>query len=459
MDDSYTATLAVPVDGEELLKRPESVEVRVLNGMAAGSVFVLRGKKRFTIGRGVGSDVLLPDPSVSSCHAELFLDDDGSVTLHDVGSSNGTRVGGIGLGRGTLYGAAEVQIGECAVRVSAVRSSNVAVTTSQEFCGILGRSAAMRELFSRMERLAPTPLSTLILGETGTGKELFARALHERSGRPGSFVVLNCAAIPAQLAESMILGHRKGAFTGATEDRAGVFEEANGGSLFLDEVGELPLELQPKLLRVLQERVVSRIGDAQGRSVDVRLVAATHRPLGDMVSAGAFRLDLYERIRQMEIELPPLRERREDIPMLAARFVAAVAESLGEDRRLTPSAMAALAGGEWPGNVRGLRNTVERGAYLCTHPPLVSASDLGMKAPARAQEPAAPLQIEPLLFELPLKEAMRHQEEAFKREFCFQMLQRCDGNLSEAARRMDYSRKGLRALLRRLGVERKPQEE
>ena len=449
--EAYTSTLAVPSDGEELVDRPESVEVRVLNGAEQGKVFVLRGKTCFSIGRGEGNDVRLSDPSVSTSHAELSIGTAG-VEITDRGSSNGTRVGAVLLRKGTLQGETDVYVGQCGLRIGSVRSGRVAVTRAHEFCGIVGRSAVMRELFSRVERLAPTPLSTLLLGETGTGKELFARALHERSGRAGPFVVLNCAAVPSQLAESMILGHRRGAFTGATDDRPGVFEEANGGTLFLDELGELPLELQPKLLRVLQERVVSRVGETQARAVDVRVVAATHRRLGDMVSARAFRLDLYERIRQVELELPALRDRREDISLLAERFAASVGRSLGEERRLTPGAVSALATKDWPGNVRGLKNAVERGVYLCARPPLVAASDFGFEAPA--PENTGPIRIDSSLFELPLKQAAELHDAQFRREFCVRVLQECGGNLSEAARRLGYSRKGLRDLLRRLGVER-----
>ena len=450
--DAYTSTLAIPAEGEELVERPDSVELRVLSGEAKGQVFVLAGKRRFSIGRGAGNDVRLPEPSVSTSHAEITILED-SISLVDKGSSNGTRVGQVMLHEATLLGETEFYVGQCKLWIGPVRSSPVALTRAQEFCGIVGRGTLMRELFSRAERIAQTPMSTLLLGETGTGKELFARALHERSPRKGRFVVLNCAALPSQLAESEILGHRRGAFTGAAEDRAGAFEEANGGTLFLDEIGELPLELQPKLLRVLQERVVNRVGETQGRPVDVRVVAATHRPLSDMVSSGAFRLDLYERIRQVDLELPALRERREDIPLLAERFAAAVGESLGEERRLTPGAVSVLAAQDWPGNVRGLKNVVERGAYLCVRPPLIAASDLGLESTTSLPRGEA-LSIDPSLFELPLKEAAAQHDMLFRREFCVRVMQESDHNLSEAARRIGYSRKGLYDLLQRLGVER-----
>ena len=235
--DAYTSTLAVLAQGEELVERPDSVELRVLSGEAKGQVFVLAGKRRFSIGRGAGNDVRLPEPSVSTSHAEITILEN-SISLVDKGSSNGTRAGQVMLHEATLLGETEFYVGQCKLWIGPVRSSPVALTRAQEFCGIVGRGASMRELFSRAERIAQTPMSTLLLGETGTGKELFARALHERSPRKGRFVVLNCAALPSQLAESEILGHRRGSFTGATEDRAGAFEEANGGTLFLDEHAE-----------------------------------------------------------------------------------------------------------------------------------------------------------------------------------------------------------------------------
>ena len=233
----------------------------------------------------------------------------------------------------------------------------------------------MRELFARGRTTGPNaPLSTLILGETGTGKELFAQAIHDHSGREGPFVVLDCAALPANLAESMILGHSKGAFTGATEDRAGLVEAAHGGSLFLDEVGELPPDLQPKLLRVLESRSVQRLGEPSPRPVDVRIIAATNVDLSSMVAENRFRLDLYQRLAQATLRLPPLRERTDDIPLLAAKFVRAVELATGSDRHLTPTAVEALKRRQWPGNVRELKNAVEYAAYLATAPELTKAN-------------------------------------------------------------------------------------
>lgn len=453
--EQYTATLSVLDEGEELVERPETIELRVLSGALQGESFLLSGKRTFSVGRGKGNDLVLPDASVSSAHVELSLSRRG-VEIRDKGSSNGTRVGRALIQAATLLEETEFRVGECRLLLGPLQPVAVAATRAEEFCGIVGRSARMRELFSKVERLAPTPLSTLLLGETGTGKEMFAQALHERSGRTGRLVTLDCASLPPQLAESVILGHRRGAFTGATEDRPGVFEEADGGTLFLDELGELPSTLQPKLLRVLQERVVHRIGDTRGHPVDVRVVAATNRSLSDMVSDGTFRLDLFERIRQVELELPPLRERPEDITSLAARFAAAVGERLGDPRVLNSGALTALSSRPWPGNVRGLKNAVERGAYLCRKPPNVTVADFDfdggeIDAP---RDDSGPLPIAPTLFDLPLKEAAAINDMQFRRQFCVRVLQDTGSNLSEAARRLGYSRKGLRELLHKLGVER-----
>ena len=309
----------------------------------------------------------------------------------------------------------------------------------------------MRALRAQVRRLAPTPLSTLVLGETGTGKERVARALHAGSGRRGPWVVLCCATLPAALAESAILGHAKGAFTGASHDRPGAFEQAHGGTLLLDEVGELPLALQPKLLRALQEREVTRVGESRPRAVDVRVVAATHRDLGEDVARGRFRLDLHQRLAQAVLHLPPLRERPGDIAALATHFVAEVAAARARPLRLTAEALAALHGARWPGNVRGLQNAVQRGAYLCAQPPSITVADLALPPPPRSSP--APTST-PGWQTLPLKDAAARNDAAFRRAFVQRCLADSGGNLTLTAQRLGYSRKGLRALLQRLGLSR-----
>jgi DNA-binding NtrC family response regulator len=233
--------------------------------------------------------------------------------------------------------------------------------------GIVGDCAAMREVFERIRKVAPTDSTVLIRGESGTGKELVARALHEISPRKDAPVVaVNCAAIPDTLIESELFGHEKGAFTGAVSEHRGLIETANGGTLFLDEIGELPAAAQARLLRVLQEGEIRRVGSAQERKVNVRLVAATHRDLESRVSEGLFRSDLYFRLHVFEIQLPPLRDRGDDIATLAEFLLGKICRRLNRPRAwLTPQAISAMKAYRWPGNVRELENAIERAVILC----------------------------------------------------------------------------------------------
>ena len=231
---------------------------------------------------------------------------------------------------------------------------------------IIGKSAALEAVFEQVECVAPTDSTVLIQGETGTGKELIARAIHNISSRCGrSFVKLNCAAIPFDLLESELFGHEKGAFTGAIAQRVGRFEMADTGTLFLDEVGDIPLALQPKLLRVLQEQEFERLGSTRTRHVDVRLVAATNRDLTEMAKQGEFRSDLYYRLNVFPIRIPPLRERREDVPLLVQYFMQKYARRMGKHIETVPTVtMQKLVDCPWPGNVRELQNMIERGVIL-----------------------------------------------------------------------------------------------
>ena len=265
------------------------------------------------------------------------------------------------------------------------------VRTEHNFGEIVGESAALRRVLKEVETVAPTDSTVLIRGETGTGKELIARALHELSPRRGrTFVKLNCAAIPTGLLESELFGHEKGAFTGAISQKVGRFELAHQGTLFLDEVGDIPPELQPKLLRVLQEQEFERLGGTKTIKVDVRLVAATNRDLARMVADGRFREDLYYRLNVFPVVLPPLRERPDDIPRLVRHFTQRFARRMGRRIETIPSAvMEALVRYPWPGNVRELQNVIERAVILSPGPSLqVPLGDL-QPAPAQAQVPAA----------------------------------------------------------------------
>jgi DNA-binding NtrC family response regulator len=310
---------------------------------------------------------------------------------------------------------------------------------------MVGTSEKLVEVYHLLGRLAPVDVSTLILGETGTGKELAAKELHRMSPRgKGPFVVVNAAALPETLIESELFGHRKGAFTGALTDRVGLVEQAQGGTLFVDEIGELPLPLQAKLLRVLQERAVTRIGEAQPRPVDFRLVSATHRTPQDMVAAGTFREDLYYRVAGAVLRMPALRERAEDIVTLATFFRRQFAERHGlPDKEWAPATLLALESRHWPGNVRELENVVAR-AFVMAEGPTIQAKDLGFEPRAGATiEDAGEPASEPTL------EAAK---DAWMRSFLKRALRRHNGRRGETAKALGIGERTLFRYLEQLEI-------
>ncbi len=265
------------------------------------------------------------------------------------------------------------------------------VPSSEQNCGdyrfeqIIGNSPALESVLAEVERVAPTDSTVLVLGETGTGKELIARAIHQMSPRCGrSFIKLNCAAIPFDLLESELFGHEKGAFTGAVAQKIGRFEMADSGTLFLDEIGDIPLALQPKLLRVLQEREFERLGSGRTHRINVRLIAATHRDLTEMVKRKEFRSDLYYRLNVFPVVLPPLRERRQDIPQLVSHFVEIFGRRMGKRINDIPEeTLDAFASYSWPGNVRELQNLIERAVIRSTNGVLPNPLPISDKNPVK----------------------------------------------------------------------------
>ncbi|MFZ5897559.1 MAG: sigma 54-interacting transcriptional regulator [Myxococcota bacterium] len=300
---------------------------------------------------------------------------------------------------------------------------------------LVAKSSSMRKLFTALARLESSDLDVLIEGETGTGKELVARAIHAHSRRQsGPLVVVNCGAVQRDLAASELFGHRKGAFTGAIESRIGAFEAAQGGTLFLDEVGELPLELQPLLLRALEQRVVTRLGETQGRAVDVRVIAATHVGLEREVASGGFRQDLYHRLAVLRLSVPPLRERPEDVALLSSLFARRAAGV-----ELSPATVAALVSHDWPGNVRELRHAVESFLVLGTLPQFTrpdSHQALSLEQFANPSRPYAELKHE-LLRE-------------FNDLYLSRLLARTSGNVAAASRLSGIERSYLNKLVRRM---------
>jgi DNA-binding NtrC family response regulator len=312
---------------------------------------------------------------------------------------------------------------------------------------MIGSAPAMREVFRTIRRAAPADVTVLVTGESGTGKEIVARALHDASRRAARpFVAVNCSAIQAELVESELFGHRKGAFTGADRDREGVFAAADRGTLFLDEIGDLALPAQAKLLRALEERTITPVGATREQPVDVRVLAATNRPLEALVASGAFREDLLYRLRVIALQLPPLRERREDIMPIATHFVAHFAERHAlPGRPFGESARRALVAYDWPGNVRELRNVIERAVVLADGD-TIEREDL----PAPLRESTTPLgPVDAALAELPFTEARQRALEAFDRSFLTAALERHGGNVSATARALGMHRQSLQKMLRK----------
>jgi two-component system, NtrC family, response regulator AtoC len=329
---------------------------------------------------------------------------------------------------------------------------------------LIGESSAIKAIYAVVEKVANTPSTVLITGESGTGKELIARALHENSSRhSGPFIKINCAAIPKTLMESELFGYDKGAFTGAVGAKPGRFELAHGGTLFLDEIGEIPIEMQVKLLRVLQESEFERVGGIKTIKVDVRLVTATNRDLLQEIAVGAFREDLFYRLNVVPIHIPPLRERREDIPLLADHFIAKFNERLRKQvTDMAPDAIERLIAHQWPGNIRELENLMERTVLFCEGPQIL-VSDLPpeishlapLPLPVAAVAPAASTTLPDAPLAAAggsLKEAVRAQTERVERELILRALEETGGNVTQAARKLKISRKSLQTKMKEFGL-------
>lgn len=332
---------------------------------------------------------------------------------------------------------------------------------------ILGDSPAMKRMCAELQQMAPSASTVLLLGESGTGKEMIARFLHDNSRRKGPFVAVNCGALPATLVEAELFGHEKGAFTGATAARPGRIRQAHGGTLFLDEIGDMPLEAQVRLLRTLEERVVEPLGSDRSVEVDIRVVAATHRDLRQMVSEGKFREDLLYRLDVLVVQIPPLRERCGDVLLLARRFLRHYAGT----RRIefSPAAEALLARWTWPGNVRELRNVVERASVLARtdsvgtehlglSPKIASAPPLPLEALTAEESQDGLLALTPVSLDIPFREAKQRVIDEFERRFINHHLEKNDNVLVRTAQTLDMHRQTLQQKLRDLGISRPESE-
>jgi two-component system, NtrC family, response regulator AtoC len=338
---------------------------------------------------------------------------------------------------------------EKAVRTEAANAKDLSPESGR--FEIIGKTPGMKKIYGLIEKVAKSPTTILITGESGTGKELIAKALHDNSNRASKpFISVNCGAIPESLFESQLFGHAKGAFTGAIADREGRFELADGGTLFLDEIGELPLEMQVKLLRVLQERQFERVGGVKTIEVDVRLIASTNRNLESEVDAGTFRQDLFYRLNVIPIELPPLRDRASDIPLLANHFLTKFNERLARTTSISPPAMETMVNWHWPGNIRELENLIERSVLLCEGE-TISPSDLhGLSTSHSATDATGPLD------DLGLKEYVRAHTTKLERARIQSVLETEGGNVTRAAKSLGISRKSLQTKMKDYGLRDQP---
>ena len=396
------------------------------------------------VGRDEGAQIVLTDPEVSAMHCELRAVSEG-ILVRDLGSTNGTFAGTIRIQEAAITTPTEITVGTTKLFLEPSAKKKVDVGFSDAFGPLVGSSPKMRRVFSVLEKVAATPLSVLILGETGTGKEVVAQSVHDASPRKDkAFVVVDCGSIPPTLAESLLFGHEKGAFTGATERRKGALAEADGGTLFLDELGELPIDLQPKLLRALAEKQVKRVGGNSFEPIDVRVLAATRRDLGAEMNAGRFRSDLFFRIAQVRVELPPLRERLADLPLLVEDICKKVGK--GEHAGAVVAWIEQrMASHDWPGNVRELVNVASVAATLADTPGAIDDVLTLARDPVDAPRGIGPATA--------FSEAKRTAVATFERDYFTQLAKRSQGNVSEMARQSGMERHHVRAYLRKYHIE------
>jgi len=434
--DDPTQVTRVVGDGARAVRVLRGCDLEVLAGPGRGTQARL-DKPCFRVGSHASNDLQLPDETVSRHHLEIRCEPEG-YRIFDLDSSNGTFLGGARLGEILVTGAVELELGATRLRIApGGDETEVPGSTATRFGALQGRSIAMRELFAQLEAVAKSDATVLLEGETGSGKERVAESLHRESSRGrarGPFVVVDCGALAGGLMESELFGHVRGAFTGADEPRVGLIEAAHRGTLFLDEVGELPLSLQAKLLGVLTRNKVTPVGGSEARKVDVRVIAATRHNLPRAINAGLFRAELFYRIAVVRLRVPPLRERLDDVPLLVGEILAELREREGDrvPEELSAVALAKLVAQPWPGNVRELRNTVE-------------AAVINLPGASRAAAPAAaPIQ--------PFFSGREAALEQFHRVYFARLVAGEQFNYSRLAAETGLDRGYLHRILKRYGL-------
>ncbi len=436
-----------------------------------------------TVGATPDNDLVLEDETVSRNHCRIFQEGD-HYLIRDLDSTNGSFINRVRIREAWLKPDCVVSLGKSEMRFAPVDEKlRIVPSDKQRFGEIIGRDAKMREIYAIFEKIAPSDATIVIEGETGTGKEVVARTIHQESRRrDGPFIVFDCGAVPENLIESELFGHEKGSFTGAISTRLGVFELATGGTVFLDELGELQLDLQPKLLRVLEQREVKRVGGTRSIKVDVRIVAATNRDLEAEVKAGRFREDLFYRLSVVRVNLPPLRERKDDIPLLIKHFLRTCNFNRTKDGQrkvvnISRATLDKLLEYNWPGNVRELLNVIERAVSFADtntievrdlpdhiaipHQRLVSAHHVDMPGGTGSVEGMAAFNAQDMSDEAALalhmptgkfKDAKEQWISSFERDYIENLLRSNDNNISHAAREADIDRKYFRKLMKKYEI-------
>ncbi len=430
MSDRKTAAVKMPA-----AMPVHTVVARVVDGVDRDATWT---GERGSIGTAKDNDLVLSDPTVSGYHLRVAAEK-GGIRVSDFGSTNGTFLGDARVDAGLVPPGTRLRLGRTLVALEAGEPTTVELHEADRLGELRGRTRVVRRLMQDVSRVARSHVAVLLVGESGTGKELVARAIHSQSPRAsGPFVTIDCGSLTPSLVASELFGHEQGAFTGASRTRRGAFEHADGGTLFLDEIGELPPELQTSLLGALERRKFTRVGGHDEITVDVRVVAATNRDLRAEVNAGSFRLDLYYRLAVVTLEIPPLRDRPEDIPLLIEHFLEAEGYTGGVRSLLPAETLADLGRHRWPGNVRELRNFVQ--ATLAMGEPVALGDD--------AERPASPEGFARFTA-LPYAQARSALLGEFEAVYLERLLTKSDGNVAQAARHAEMARSHLNELLRR----------